>query len=315
MQNFGNLRSSLFTVDELSSLSKKNVFIPILDILLNWILIIFIFFLIYKNENLYINIFLYAFLGSRIYSLYILGHDGMHGNFSKNAKINNIITDYFILGFFLSKTDNNKNHLEHHKFTSQKQDPERHKYLKYNKDTVVNFFLYFISIKTFLLSLKNIKLKNIKKDDQFISKKKFISFNILVCQFFVICILTKFFGPFGYLIFWIIPVLVFAYIADLLRVFCEHSDMGDDNSADRNYRLISFNPNFFEKLFLSPLNMNFHAVHHLFPQIPYYNLEKANEIIEKRKDYNHAKVIQTRDSYFNYIYSYIAKLLSNEKFS
>ena len=164
MQYYDNLRTILLTKNELEDLCKKNIFIPIFDILLSWVLIFLIFFLIYNIHNFYLYIFLYPFLGSQIYSLYILGHDGMHGNFSKNKKINDFITDYLILGFFLSNMENNKNHLNHHKHTCQKEDPERHKYLKYNKDTVLNFFLYFISIKTFFLSLKNIKLRDVKTD-------------------------------------------------------------------------------------------------------------------------------------------------------
>ena len=205
--------------------------------------------------------------------------------------------------------------MKHHKHTCQKEDPERHKYLKYNKDTVLNFFLYFISIKTFFLSLKNIKLRDVKTDYQFKKKKKLIPLNILFCQLLIIFLLTKYFGPLGYLILWAIPTLIFAYLADLLRVFCEHSDIGNEMQADKNYRLISFKSNFFEKLFLSPFNMNFHAAHHLFPQIPYYNLEKANDIIEKRKDHNNHKFIQTKNSYFSYVILYCSNLLASEKFS
>ena len=71
---------------------------------------------------------------------------------------------------------------------------------------------------------------------------------------------------------WIVPVYVFTFTADLTRAFLEHSMEVPDAKADEAKRLISYESNFFERQFIAPMNMNFHAAHHLYPSIPYYNL-------------------------------------------
>ena len=52
--------------------------------------------------------------------------------------------------------------------------------------------------------------------------------------------------------------------------------------------------------------MNYHAEHHLFPQIPYYNLKKAHKIIENNGFYNGK--LKRRESYFGYLFDYKRKL-------
>ena len=42
------------------------------------------------------------------------------------------------------------------------------------------------------------------------------------------------------------------------------------------HRLITYLSNPVERLFVAPLNMNYHAVHHLYPSIPYYHLAVAD---------------------------------------
>ena len=75
-------------------------------------------------------------------------------------------------------------------------------------------------------------------------------------------------------------------------------------------RLINYESNFFEKLFFSPRNMNFHAIHHLYQSIPYYNLKKANDIIKqkiqmnKNIDLKYENIIW-RKSYIGFIINYL----------
>ena len=68
-------------------------------------------------------------------------------------------------------------------------------------------------------------------------------------------------------------------------------------------RLVTYKSNFLEKIFFAPKNMNFHMIHHLYPQIPYYNLKKADKIAySKRKNFPN---LVWRNSYLIYIFRYI----------
>ena len=52
--------------------------------------------------------------------------------------------------------------------------------------------------------------------------------------------------------------------------------------------------------------MNYHAEHHLFPQIPYYNLKKAHKIIKSNGFYK--EKLKSRGSYFRYLFDYNRKI-------
>jgi len=53
------------------------------------------------------------------------------------------------------------------------------------------------------------------------------------------------------------------------------------------------------------MNMNFHAAHHLWPSIPYYNLPAADQEIRSLPE---AAGLEWRDSYFQYLHKYWSAL-------
>jgi fatty acid desaturase len=56
---------------------------------------------------------------------------------------------------------------------------------------------------------------------------------------------------------------------------------------------------------LAPMNMNYHAAHHLWPSIPYYNLPVADREIRYRPE---AAGLEWRGSYFAYLLRYWLRL-------
>jgi fatty acid desaturase len=49
------------------------------------------------------------------------------------------------------------------------------------------------------------------------------------------------------------------------------------------------------------MNMNYHAVHHLWPSVPYYNLPIADEEVRPRAE---SSGLEWRGSYFAYLIQY-----------
>ena len=66
-------------------------------------------------------------------------------------------------------------------------------------------------------------------------------------------------------------------MGDLVRSVLEHAQPESDAKADQ-HRLTTFLSNPIEKIFFAPMNMNYHAVHHLWTSIPYYNLPDPDDL-------------------------------------
>jgi fatty acid desaturase len=90
------------------------------------------------------------------------------------------------------------------------------------------------------------------------------------------------------------------FLADNFRSFAEHSHPESDTLADE-HRLITYLSTPFERMLVAPMNMNCHAAHHLWPSIPYYNLEVADREIRGLPE---AIGLEWRKSYFGYLFSY-----------
>lgn len=313
MQTYFPIRNNLISKDELYSLSILNSKKLLFDIFFDWIIIFFSYFFIYMNLNIILNIFLFLLIGTRIYSLFIIAHDGLHWRFSNSKKKNDLMVDFLILGaFFSSSTLNRNNHILHHRETANDDDPDRFKYLKVNKRSFLSTLLYFSGISSIVKVFKNIFLNHSSKLKRKESNRiKLLNIlPIIMWQIILLTITTKFFGKFGYIFFWLLPVYVFSYCADLIRVFCEHAVTYDEKLGDKKMRLINYESNLFERIIFSPRNMNFHAIHHLYQSIPYYNLDKANDIIKqkihinKNIDLKYENIIW-RKSYIGFIINYL----------
>ena len=291
-----NYQDRCLSSEAIKKLSILNPWKSLTDIAFIWLQIWGIFSLAYYLKNWVWYLVLIPLIGSRLYALFIIGHDGIHGRILKNRTWNNLINDLFIFMPFWSITRlNGQNHLMHHEHLSTQDDPDRHKYgcfNKYNKKKLVSY----LCGQSFFKSMENIfssgerKLKTYKL-------KEFAS--LLFIQIFLFSSLTFLFGFGGYFLFWILPIFLFVFLTDNLRSFCEHSHPESDILADE-HRLIIYTPNIFERIFISPKNMNFHAIHHLWISIPYYNLQKTYNLLGKNPDWN----VENRKSYIGYLCKY-----------
>ena len=111
--------------------------------------------------------------------------------------------------------------------------------------------------------------------------------------------LTWTIGWWAWPVLWLFPIYVFAFLADNFRAFAEHSQLEPDELAD-DHRLISFSSNPVERFFVSPLNMNYHAAHHLWPSIPYYHLPTADREIRTQNPAG----LEWRGAYLGFLWRY-----------
>lgn len=292
--------------NELKILQTTNPLILIKDIFKSWVIIILSIFLSFSIQDPHFDFFISIVIGTQFYSLLIIAHDGLHRNFFKAVWLNDLWNDFFLLGLFGAVTRVNRlNHINHHLNLSTDSDPDRYKYETKGRKSKINFLYHLTCLPIILNSFWNIYIVPLKiklSRSSYLSpkkRKKFpnkLSYNLrditilIIWQAIIIFSLLNLFGIRGYFLFYIIP-LVYASICDSLRVFCEHSRTTTDSEANKSNRLTSVYPNFLEKIFFSPHSMNFHAAHHLWPSIPYYNLQEADKLLRIRLVNNKTKVV------------------------
>ena len=259
------------------------------------------------------------FIATQLYALLIIAHDGLHRRLFFSVGANDLWNDVSILGAIGMITRLNRiNHLRHHQELAMPSDPDRFKYSSSGRSTRFEFLLSLTCIPLLAKAFVNIAFPKLglnwqKKVTNLDKNKHMHADNYSIRDLLIIAIwqisliggLSFVIGWWAYPVLWVAPLLI-AVCCDMLRVFCEHSMVDGDDEADFSMRLVSYEANSLEKIIFSPHNMNHHIAHHLWPSIPYYNLDKAEKLIRPRVEANSPLV--WRSSYFGWICRYMGSL-------
>lgn len=297
---------------QLRDLSRLRPWIPVLHTAWFWLGIIAAWAFVYLVREWWAVLIALPVIGTRFYGLYIIGHDGMHRRVFNNTNLNDRFCDLFIFGPIGAITRiNNKNHIEHHQHLGTELDPDRYKHACFNKATRLEFLFFFTGLSAILRAIRNVYLRPRRQHRPMnTSERKVLRYRLtdlailLGWQAALIGGLTAAFGWWGYPVLWLLPVYLFTYLGDLARSFLEHAHPEADSKAD-THRLITFRSNPVERIFLAPCNMNYHAAHHLWTSIPYYNLPAADRILKADP---RSTGLEWRGSYLAYAWHYFTKL-------
>jgi fatty acid desaturase len=303
MQPYSPFRTVLLEREELSRLGELRPLIPVCHTLLHWLFIAAAWIFVAWIPGWWTAAIAVPVIGVNFYGLYIIGHDGLHRRLFADQRANDAWNDLFILGSFGAITRlNRRNHMDHHQDTCLMSDPDRHKYLHAGKDGLVPFLMFLSGLASLVPSVRNVFFDGApRKSTQSYGLRDL--FVLVGWQAALAAGLSWGIGWWAYPLLWIFPVYGFGYRADLTRVFCEHAVLAQDARADETLRLVTYRSNWLEKLFFAPHNMNFHAAHHLWPGIPYYNLPKADRRMRARGD-NDPRLVM-RSSYIGFLLDYL----------
>jgi fatty acid desaturase len=251
----------------------------------------------------------FVVIGVNFYGLYIIMHDGLHRRLFRSVALNDLWNDLTMTASIGAITRiNRRNHMTHHHSTCLADDPDRFKYVHDDKDVVIPFMAFLSGVRPLTKAVNNVFLKRpLKSLDAVEPSERYRPRDLLLLaawQLALIGGLSYWIGWWAYPCLWLAPTYVFAYRADLVRVFCEHSMMTADDHADSSMRLITYESTWFEKPFFAPHNMNYHMAHHLWPSIPYYNLPEADRLIRASEIAKSDTRLVWRVSYVGYLISY-----------
>jgi fatty acid desaturase len=249
-------------------------------------------------------------IGTRFYGLFIIGHDGLHRRLFEHTGRNDWFNDLVVLGPIGAITRiNNRNHLAHHRHLTSELDPDRHKHGCFNKTTRVEVAGFLTGLSSVGRSVANVFLRRGGGGGgrPGAAPAGYTARDLVILAGWQAALfggLTWAIGWWAYPVLWWLPVYVFAFLGDNFRSFAEHSQPEPDADADR-HRLITFESQPLERLFVAPMNMNYHAAHHLWPSIPYYNLPAADR---ETRDRPAAAGLERRGLYAAYLGRYLAAL-------
>lgn len=314
-------RSTLLSRERLRELSSLRPRRVVLDTAMCWLLIVGAWLVAAQLRTWWGFAIAGAVVGNRYYALYIIGHDGLHRRLLNGVRANDLYCDLLLLGPIGGITRiNNRNHILHHQNLARPEDPDRHRHGCFNKVTRAELLSYLTAISSLGRSLSNVflgrersaKVEPGRAPEGGASSRRYGLRDILILvgwQVVLFSGLTWAFGPWGYAAMWLAPVFLFTFLGDNFRSFVEHSHPESDEKADR-HRLVTHHPTRLERALVSPMNMNYHAAHHLWPSIPYYNLPLADR--DLRVAAHGDSTLSWRRSYVGYLWRYWRRLPLDE---
>ncbi len=331
-------RKLLLTAERVRELSQLRPLRPIVDTLICWLCIVGAWVAVAFCPRWWVILPAMVVIGTRYYALFVIAHDALHGRLFKRLGVNNLFSDLFLVGPIGAITRiNNQNHLRHHHHLASQTDPDRHKYGTFNKTSGLLLAGHLLGIRSVVRSVKHVFFPTsaeraaagtlarrasegtpkIGGDSPSLARRAsamvrpflgpYSLRDVLILAAWQVGLLAGMaatIGWWGYIVLWWLPVYVFTLLGDNFRSFAEHSQPRPDEDADRD-RLITFVSNPLERLLLAPMNMNFHAAHHLWPSIPYYNLPQADREMRASP---YAGTLEWRGSYVGYLWRYYRAL-------
>ncbi len=301
-------RGTLLAPERVRELSRLRPGIAVRDSVLHWTFILAAWTLAALHPAWWMLLLAGLVVGTRYYALFIIGHDGLHRRIFPAQRANDLFNDALVLAPIGAITRiNNRNHLLHHRHLGTEQDPDRLKHACVNKADRFALVAFLTGLTSAWRAVYHVFFANrapsSKGEEAEGTSGRYTARDLALLlgwQAALIAGLTLAFGWWGYPVMWLAPVYLLTFLADNFRSFVEHSHPEADEVAD-HHRLITFESNAIERMFLAPMNMNLHVAHHLWVGIPYYNLPAADR---EMSQHPLAAQLERRGSYLGYLVRY-----------
>jgi len=251
------------------------------------------------------------FIAGRQHALGVLGHDGSHYRLSSNKTVNDWVSDYLcMLPTFFSISRWREEHITHHRFINSSDDPYLKDFKAYEQwhwPKTRTAALKVLLGDLFGLALHT-ALEPAKRWAPFFNVKPELSaaekFRVWTFYPGLVLAVSLTGNWFNFLVLWLVPMLTFGIFFVRWRTIAEHLGLGDPHDVNGTRHV---DAGFIERLFFSPLGINYHIDHHIFPGVPFYNLPRLHQRLLQEPVYRDNAII--KDGYFghNSVYSDVVK--------
>lgn len=250
------------------------------------------------------NVYAWAVLGflmaTRQHGLLILMHEATHGRILKSNYWNTRLSNFlFSWPFVLDSLGYRQIHMKHHRYLYTDDDPDIYNIGRtyagqFPKSMwgmvwlVVREYLlgYILTIKYLIdtnlnggpastATMSSEDQKDIRKADEArCSMATFVSYYVVMFS-----VVTAFglWSPFFWL--WIFPMATWLQVVLRLRFVSEHFGVDKTDALNLSRNNLS---HWLEGWLLTPHNVNYHIAHHIFPNVPCYNLPRLHALLWER---------------------------------
>ncbi len=290
--------------EHIRQLSRLAPWKSIIVIVTEWLLIGITTVAGFYFNNLLAYCIVWLIVGTRMYALYSLLHDGMHYLLFPNKKTNDWICRFLLAWpLFLSLEKVRKAHFAHHQHLHTENDPEKlhlqYSEFQFPKQPYQLFFVFLADISGFNYLKYNIKKPFIGFFPLF-QKNENLVVSLIGLGYYALIFGLVFYLNLGiyFLLYWIIPYITLFQVLNRLRLSTEHFHI----PAEKEYQTRTVKLNFWQSVLLSPHNLGFHAEHHLYPSVPFYSLPVLHNLLAQHPDYKQQVLVSK--SYISVIKEY-----------
>ena len=225
-------------------------------------------------------------VGTRQLGLFILMHDAAHGLLHPSRRINDTAAVWFGGSELRAYRPY---HLQHHRYVQQSADPDLVLSAPFpvSPASLKRKIMRDLTGQTFIKQRFGSLVKKFKARKPGESALALVASEVKAQRVFFATNIIGFalFAAAGlwwvWALMWLLPMATWLPLVTRLRNIAEHALVAENN-ADPLRHARTTHANLFERALIAPYWVNYHGEHHMFTQIPCWNLPKAHRILASK---------------------------------
>jgi fatty acid desaturase len=227
-------------------------------------------------------------IGSRQRALASLLHDSSHRMLTRSRRLNDLLGRWAAgLPIFQSHEAYSASHIRHHAcLGSAEHDPDYRQYIDSGLFEVRDRLDFLVHV------VRTVLLFNVAAYIRYLIGHRLAAIRgnarecvgLVLVQLAIFGVLYFTVGPYGYVLYWLLPLVTSFQVIGWLSEIAEHYP---HIRTAHTPLLMTRNrfPRGIERLIIGMHGDNYHLVHHLFAGIPFWNLVRAHDILMDDPEY------------------------------
>lgn len=237
---------------------------------------------------------LYIIAAASLHGISLFTHEGVHGVLSYNKTWNHFLSAMCAMPVLQNFAAYRVLHLKHHKHLGLEGDPDH--YDNYTSWTWLVFAMHWgrllLGYPAYVTAIPILGFRQGTITDRIYI---LLELGLMAVIIYLICI-----SPLSWILLlhmWLVPMIIINTMVNI-RGMSQHTLLEHESDTIRGTRTILTNP--ITTFFMC--NENYHLEHHLYPNIPWYNLPQTHRQLKQELTGKGAPFIT---SYFAFVYDFI----------